>query len=101
MLECNANMPTLQDRQINLQVTVALWQKMLADFPYSVLEQAVAKVIMQSKIFPTVAEIREAAESLMQKANFLPSAEEAWDEVMCKIDPYRKPTWSHCLVNRP
>jgi len=79
-----ANFPRLQEKDMG--PTIALWEKMLSDIPYEVAEKALVKVLSTAKFFPTVAEIREAASSLVNPA--IPSAAEAWGEVIQAIRRY-------------
>lgn len=79
-----ANFPGIQEK--DMRPTAALWQKMLEDIPYEVVEKALIKVLTTTKHWPTVAEIREAAASLTNPA--LPSAAEAWGEVVRAIEEY-------------
>ena len=85
-----ANFPTVQKN--DLRPTAVLWSNLLSDIPYEKAEQAVIRVIMTAKYFPTVAEIREAVGQL--EPTGLISAEEAWLEVMKQLDPYKRPKWS-------
>ena len=92
--------PNLQDKAFSAKGVAMLWQKLLNDIPYDVAEKAVSKVLITSKYFPTIAEIRQAAESLNIKENGLPPAEDAWEEVSRKLDPYKVPEWSHPTIAR-
>ncbi|MEG6615362.1 replicative helicase loader/inhibitor [Peptococcaceae bacterium 1198_IL3148] len=79
-----ANFPNMQER--DMRPTAALWEKMLADMPYHVAENALMKVLATAKFFPTVAEIRAAAVEITQPA--MPTAAEAWGEVVTAISRY-------------
>jgi len=79
-----ANYPGIQDKDMG--PTVALWEKMLSDIPYEIAESALIKVLATARFFPTVAEIREAAASIVNPA--IPSAAEAWGEVVQAIRRY-------------
>ena len=57
---------------------IRVWGLVLADIPYPVAAAAVLKVLSAAKFFSTLAEIREAAYSLLPGP---PSAEEAWGEL--------------------
>jgi hypothetical protein len=72
-----ANFPAMQER--DLRPTAELWYRMLADLPYEVAKAALLKVLATAKYFPTVAEIREAAASIVLPG--LPSPAEAWEMV--------------------
>ena len=88
--------PSMQDR--DLAMTARVWERALADLPLAVVERAVLKLIMTRKFFPAVAEIREAAESLLDNGH--PTPEEAWGEVMKQLNPYRAPQYSDPLIHR-
>ena len=88
--------PSMQDR--DLAMTARVWERALADLPLAVVERAVLKLIMTRMFFPAVAEIREAAESLLNKGH--PTPEEAWGEVMPQLNPYRAPHYSDPLIHR-
>jgi hypothetical protein len=90
-----ANWPSMQDKSFKVEGTAALWHKMLGHLPYSVVEAGLAKILLTSKYFPTVAEILAAAESLQPKSQGLPPVEAAWDEVCRNLNPYQAPVWSH------
>lgn len=92
-----ANFPNMQDKE--LKPTAMLWAKLLADIPYHIAEQALIKVLMSAKFFPTVADIREGAEQLL-KVDKLPEPEEAWLEVFRQLDPYKRPEYSHPEIKK-
>lgn len=69
-----SNFPHLQEKEMG--PAVILWRKMLSDLPYDLAEAAVCKVLATSKYWPNVAEIREAAVSIMGNAAPLPA--DAW-----------------------
>lgn len=94
-----ANFPGQQERA--LDVTAKLWHKLLGDLPYNVAEMALVKVLATARFWPTVAEIREAAASLM--APQLLTGGEAWAEVceqMRRVGSYGVPEWSHPVIGR-
>jgi hypothetical protein len=87
-----AAFPNVQDR--NLAMTARIWQVALSDLDPCDVNLAITKLLMTQRFFPTVAEIREAAENLSPMAH--PSPEEAWAEVnahLCrsKTAPYSDP----------
>lgn len=69
-----ANFPNMQER--DLRPTAILWEKALNDIDYPTAEKALIKVLSTSKFFPTVAEIREAANQITNPR--LMDAMEAW-----------------------
>ena len=62
--------------------TLALYVQMLDDLSVTEIKAALYKCIRTAKYFPTIAEIREAAESVKARANGTakPTAEQAWFE---------------------
>lgn len=82
---------------------VEAWSLMLADIPFVVAKAAVIKVCRESKFFPSVADIVEAAQELDPEKEKLPTAAEAWEEVVQLIidyGPYCAPAYSCDLVRR-
>lgn len=78
--------------------TVKIYVKFLLDIPYEAAYNAVLKLIAQSKWFPSVAELRETAFEIMHN---IPSAEEAWGEVIELIHTigfYGQPKFSNPLI---
>ena len=87
-----AAFPNYQDR--NLAMTARIWQVALSDLDPRDVNLAITKLLMTQRFFPTVAEVREAAENLSPLAH--PSPEEAWAEVnahLCRSNtaPYTDP----------
>jgi hypothetical protein len=95
-----ANWPGMQDRNVKIEATALLWQRMLNDVPYELAEKALCKVLMTAKFWPTVSEIREAVDSLRPPVKMLPPTDEAWEEVCRNLNPYRAPQWSHEAIAR-
>lgn len=64
--------------------TITLYLAALDDLTYAQIKAGVLKCMNTAKFFPTIAEIREAAESMVEHANHTgkPDAGEAWGEVM-------------------
>lgn len=93
-----ANWPSMQDKSFKVEATAILWYNLLGHLPYPTVEAGLAKIIMTSKFFPTVAELAEAAESLQPKPNEPPPVEEAWEEVCNKLNPYQAPIWTHDAI---
>lgn len=92
-----ANFPNMQEK--DMRPTATLWEKMLADIPYPVAEQALIKLLATNKFFPTVADIREAAENMT--GNQLPAADQAWSEVLeqiRRIGSWGIPTFTHPAI---
>ena len=74
------------------------WQNLLSDLDYLSAEKGLLKVQSTVKYFPSAAEIRSAAKEFQQGYHRLPSAEEAWAEVVRQLDFYTKPSWSHPYI---
>ena len=64
---------------------VEVYVQLLADIPGSVLEQSALDHISHSTFFPSIAELRSAAFSIIEAANPVPGAYEAWSEVQVLI----------------
>jgi hypothetical protein len=101
-----ASFPNMQEK--DPEPTVVIWEKFLKDIPYELAEKALTKVIITSKFFPTIAEIREAAMSF--STSELASPEEAWGEVRKYITSGtnsirfqyagERPTWSNPIIEK-
>ena len=82
---------------------VAAWSLMLSDLDPVIAKAAVIKVCRESDFFPSVARIVEAARQMDPRTAKLPTAAEAWEEVVILIihfGPYRAPKYSCDLVRR-
>lgn len=80
-----------------------LYCKMLADIDPRALEAAAQQIMATSVFFPSIAEWRKAAFDLLTNKAALPTAFDAWEEVMRKIGQrmsYDEPEWSHPLIAR-
>ena len=67
------------------------------------LRAAAAHCATTSKWFPTVAELRDAAFGIIENRAGIPSAAEAWGEVMAAMRyaaPARRPQFSHPVIRR-
>jgi len=76
----------------------------LKDLPADVLRAAALEYIKDATFFPSAGELRKAAMRLMERAQGIPSAQDAWAEV-CKSfgshGYYRgAPDWSHPLIGK-
>ncbi len=63
------------------EVTMATYQRLLADIPDALAETAVLDCIASCKFFPTVAEIRDAAANIVTDAANAANEYDAWGEV--------------------
>jgi hypothetical protein len=64
---------------------IEVYVRLLADISGPVLEQSALEHISHSKFFPSIAELRSAAFSIIEAANPIPSEYEAWSEVQAEI----------------
>ena len=62
--------------------TAKVYAKMLADIPADTLRAAVLECIVSSPWFPSIYELRNAMVELHKRTNAIPSAEEAWGELL-------------------
>ena len=87
--------------------TLALYVEALDDLAYPAVRAGIVKTMHTARFFPTVAEIREATDSMSKHVNHdgLPDAGEAWDECMRWLQrnsPYdaNRTPWKHPEVER-
>jgi hypothetical protein len=64
------------------QATLAAYVKVLGDLPAELIQAAAQDIGSRSTFFPAAAELRAAAFQLVEKSSGLPTAYEAWGEVM-------------------
>ena len=82
---------------------VEAWSLMLADIDAVAAKTAIIRVCRQSRFFPSVADIVQAASQLSPAKETLPCAAEAWEEVAGLIQtagPYKAPAYSCDAVRR-
>ena len=82
---------------------VEAWSLMLGDLDPVLAKAAIIKVCRESDFFPSVARIVAAARELDPGNEKLPTAAEAWEEVMRLVSdygPYRCPVYSCEAVRR-
>ena len=89
--------PSLLER--SMVATVLSWEHSLGHLDFQVASKALDKVMLVTKFPPTIAEISEAAREFMT-IDKTPTTEEAWGEVLRKIDPWKTPEWSHEYVKK-
>ena len=97
----SSSYPSMQNK--DPQPIVTAWSMMLADIPQEILQAAVVKVCRDSEYFPSVAQIVAAAAELDPRNEKLPTAAEAWEEVVQLIrdfGPYRAPLYSCDTLKR-
>lgn len=68
------------------QQTVAVYIENLRDLPMAVIQLAVTEALLTSEFFPKIAKIRATAAALMTRDLNIPTAGEAWGEVLEKIN---------------
>ena len=64
---------------------IEIYVRLLADIPGFVLEQAALDHISYSNFFPSIAELRSAAFSIIEAVDPIPTSYEAWSEVQAEI----------------
>ena len=97
----SSSYPAMQGR--DPEPIVDAWSVMLADLDPLIAKAAIIKVCRQSPFFPGVSQIVAAAEELDPRCDKLPTAAEAWEEVIGLIQtfgPYRAPIYSCDTVKR-
>ena len=80
--------------------TVRVYKMMLNDIPLEYLQAGALKHATENKFFPSVAELRDAAFSVMLNKPGIPSAFEAWQEAIehCRRGDYTG--YSHPLIEK-
>ena len=64
---------------------IEVYVRLLEDIPSQILELSALDHISHSTFFPSIAELRSAAFSIIEAADPIPTAYEAWSEVQVKI----------------
>lgn len=80
--------------------TVKVYKMLLNDIPVESLRMGALKHVSENKWFPSVAELREAAFSVMLNKPSIPSSFEAWQEAIehCRLGDYTN--YSHPLIEK-
>ena len=88
-------------RQANEKATQDIYANLLEDIPVVLLNKTIKKCICEKKFLPSVAEIRQAAMSLMGTVD--PSRKvKTWQEAQAEISRGMSRTWFHgCLGEIP
>ena len=90
-----ANFPSMQEK--DMRPTANLWSEMLSDIPFDIAKAALIKVLATARFWPTVAEIREAAASIVNPGILTPA--EAWGRVIKAVQEFditaRAREWQH------
>jgi hypothetical protein len=81
-----------------------LFHRYLKDLDPSLLDLACDVLIVKAKFFPSVGTLRAAVVDLLIQAEGIPSAGDAWGEVVRSIATYGQyrgsPAWSHPMIGR-
>lgn len=83
--------------------TIAAYVSILSDLPAELIKAAAQDLGGRSTFFPAAAELRSAAFELLEMKAGLPTAYDAWGEVvqqMHAVGSWRQPTFSHELIER-
>lgn len=80
--------------------TTELYLAYFKILPYDLGKKVILKLIENNHRFPLIADIKEAAQSFVKRDAGIPTAEEAWEEVRKKLDPFKAQIWSHPLIER-
>ena len=64
---------------------IEVYVRLLADIPSLILEQSALDHISRSTFFPSIAELRSAAFSIIEAVDPIPTEYEAWSEVQSEI----------------
>lgn len=68
------------------RLQIDLWSELLGDLPFSVIDAAVKRLILDSPYPPAISDVRRKAIEIMQPARM--TAAEAWEEVNRALDKY-------------
>ena len=82
---------------------IGVYVRLLEDIPDEVLSQAALDLLSRSTYFPTIAELRSAAQELLEAFAPVPHEYLAWAEVQDQIQEQGhagKPVFSHPLVGK-
>jgi hypothetical protein len=82
------------EKEVNDRVNV--WALLLSDIDYRLAEAAVLRMLRTNRFEPKPADIIAAVKAITPSPH--PSAEEAWQEVLSKLNPYQRPEWSSELI---
>ena len=72
-----------------------VWCLVMGDIDYDEAKAAAVKYIRSNHYAPTPADIINLVKAARAD---VPTAEEAWAEVLRNLNPYRTPQWSHQLI---
>ena len=83
-----------------LEETAKVWSEMLSDIDYADAMMALKKHVANSDFPPTIASIRKNAKEIYQLYDGIPTAEEAWTEVMRTLNRYKRPQYTNPLIDK-
>lgn len=86
------------------EATIAAYHRVLEDVPGDVLDRAALHLGSTNTFFPAAAELRAAAFELVETAQGIPNAWDAWTEVTKSFGTngiyWGAPDWTHPLIAR-
>lgn len=92
--------------------TIQVYYELLKDIPAEILDAGAKHCMASETFFPSISEWRRAAIDVMANRNKIPTAAEAWEEIMIEMNrcgnywqylnsPFvRLPKWSHPLIEK-
>jgi hypothetical protein len=75
---------------------ILAWSLVLGDISFDEAKAAAVRHLRTSKFQPVPADIIAAVKAMRPSKH--PTAEEAWQEVLPKLNPYQRPEWSSELI---
>jgi hypothetical protein len=85
------------------EATISIYQRLLSDLDFDLLKAATLQCASMCTFFPTVAEIRNAAVEVITMSEGIPSASEAWGEIvrmMGTVGRGKYPQFSHPFIEQ-
>lgn len=82
----------------DLKTMAQTWSMVMGDLSYQQAQQALVKVLRHSHFWPKPSEIIEMAKSMLPEG--IPNAEDAWIEICKNLNPYKRPEWSHPVIEK-
>jgi hypothetical protein len=88
-------------RPEDLVAMFELYAELLGDLDPALLKAAAMQVMTECKFFPAVAELREKAIALTERANAQPDQTQAWDELMREVRRVGFMDWPRAQFSTP
>lgn len=85
------------------EATINIYQRLLADLEFDLLKAATLQCASMCTFFPTISEIRNAAVEIIVMSEGIPSASEAWGEIvreMKRVGRDSYPSFSHPFIDQ-